>query len=81
MALFLSALSLACFVGAAVSLLRFDSKHFDLLVLSGVIFLPSFEADMTPEDLKSIDHRLRDIEMLAPADVARAGAAGDVGSA
>jgi hypothetical protein len=56
----------ACFVGAAVSLLRYDSKHFDLLVLSGVIFLsaaiPSFEVDMTLEDLKSIDHRLRDIE-------------------
>jgi len=56
----------ACFVGAAVSLLRYDRKHFDLLVLSGVIFLsaaiPSFEVDMTLEDLKSIDHRLRDIE-------------------
>jgi len=66
LALFLSALSLACFVGAAVSLLRFDSKPFDLLVLSGVIFLSpairSFEVDMTLEDLKSIDHRLRDIE-------------------
>jgi hypothetical protein len=34
--------------------------------LSGVIFLsaaiPSFEIDMTLEDLKSIDHRLRHIE-------------------
>lgn len=32
-------LSVACFTGAAISLLRYDSGHFDLLVLSGVIFI------------------------------------------
>ena len=62
MAIFLSVLSAACFIGAAVSLLRYDSEHFDLLVLSGVIFLgtaiPSFEVDASLEELKSINHRL-----------------------
>ena len=39
MAVSLSALSVACFIGAAISFLRYDSKYFDLLVLSGVIFI------------------------------------------
>jgi len=56
LAIFLSVLSVACAIGAAVSFLRYDSKHFDLLVLSGVIFLsaaiPSFEADASLEELK-----------------------------
>jgi hypothetical protein len=51
-----------CAIGAVVSFLRYDSKHFDLLVLSGVIFLsaaiPSFEVDASLEVLKSINHRL-----------------------
>ena len=53
MAIFLSILSVACAIGAVVSVLRYDSKHFDLLVLSGVIFLsaaiPSFEVDASLE--------------------------------
>ena len=39
MAISLSVLSVACFIGAAISFLRYDSKYFDLLVLSGVIFI------------------------------------------
>ena len=66
MAIFLSVLSAACFIGAAVSLLRYDSKHFDLLVLSCVIFLsaaiPSFEVDASLEELKSINHRLINVQ-------------------
>ena len=63
---FLGALSMACFIGAAVSFRRYDSKHFDLLVLTGVIFLsaaiPSFEVDSSLEELKSVNHRLLDIQ-------------------
>jgi hypothetical protein len=66
LAIFLSVLSLACFIAAAVSLRRYDSKHFDLLVLSGVIFLgtaiPSFEVDASLAELKSINHRLLDLQ-------------------
>jgi hypothetical protein len=55
-----------CAIGAAVSFLRYDSKHFDLLVLSGVIFLsaaiPSFEVDASLEELKSINHRLINVQ-------------------
>jgi hypothetical protein len=39
MAISLSVLSIACFIGAAISFFRYDSKYFDLLVLSGVIFI------------------------------------------
>ena len=63
MAIFLSVLSVAC---AIVSFLLYDSKHFDLLVLSGVIFLsaaiPSFEVDASLEELKSINHRLINVQ-------------------
>ena len=66
MAIFLSALSVTCFIGAAVSFLRYDNEYFDLLVLSGVIFLsaaiPSLEVDVSLEELKSIDHRLISIQ-------------------
>jgi hypothetical protein len=66
LAIFLSVLSVACAIGAAVSLLRYDSKHFDLLVLSSVIFLsaaiPSFEVDASLEELKSINHRLINVQ-------------------
>jgi hypothetical protein len=62
MAISLSVLSVACFIGAAISFLRYDSKYFDLLVLSGVIFIgtamPSFEVDASLEELKSINHNL-----------------------
>jgi hypothetical protein len=62
MAVSLSVLSVACFIGAAMSFLRYDSKYFDLLVLSGVIFIgtamPSFEVDASLEELKSINHNL-----------------------
>ena len=34
MVVFLGALSMACFIGAAVSFRRYDSKNFDLLVMS-----------------------------------------------
>jgi Na+-transporting NADH:ubiquinone oxidoreductase subunit NqrE len=58
LAIFLSVLSVACAIGAAVSFLRYDSKDFDLLVLSGGTFLsaaiPSFEGDASLEELKSI---------------------------
>jgi hypothetical protein len=66
MGIFLSILSVACFVGAAISFLRYDSKYFDLLVLSGVIFvgtaMPSFEVDASLEELKSINHNLVHIQ-------------------
>jgi hypothetical protein len=32
MAIFLTVLSVACAIGVAISFLRYDSKHFDLLV-------------------------------------------------
>jgi hypothetical protein len=63
LAIFLSVLSETCAIGAAVSVLRYDS---DLLVLSGVIFLsaarPSFEVDSSLEELKSINHRLINVQ-------------------
>jgi hypothetical protein len=66
MALFLSVLSIACFAGAAISFFRYDSKYFDLLVLSGVIFMgtaiPSFEVDSSLEKLDSINHNLVSIQ-------------------
>lgn len=65
MAIFLSVLSVACAIGAVVSLLLYDSKHFDLLVLSGVILsaaIPSFEVDASLEELKSINHRLINVQ-------------------
>ena len=53
-------------MAAAISFQRYDSKYFDLLVLSGVIFLgtaiPSFEVDTSIEELKSINHRLLDVQ-------------------
>ena len=66
MAISLSVLSVTCFIGAAISFLRYDSKYFDLLVLSGVIFIgtamPSFEVDASLEELKSINHNLVNIQ-------------------
>jgi hypothetical protein len=66
LAILLSVLTVACFVAAAVSFLRYDGKYFDLLILSGVIFLgtaiPSFEIDASLEELKSINHRLLDVQ-------------------
>jgi hypothetical protein len=66
MAIFLSVLSVACFIGAAISFFRYEGKHFDLLILSGVIFLatamPSFEVDASLEELQSIDHHLTNIQ-------------------
>jgi hypothetical protein len=66
MAISLGVLSVACFIGAAISSLRYDSKHFDLLVLSGVIFMgtamPSFEVDASLEELRLINHKLVDIQ-------------------
>jgi len=66
MAIALSVLSGACFIGAAISFLRYDSKYFDLLVLSGVIFIgtaiPSFEVDASVEKLQSINDNLIKIQ-------------------
>jgi hypothetical protein len=66
MAISLSILSVACFIGAAISFFRYDGKYFDLLVLSGVIFIatamPSFEVDASFEELKSINHNLANIQ-------------------
>jgi hypothetical protein len=66
MAICLSVLSIACFIGAAISFLRYDSKYFDLLVLSGVIFIgtaiPSFEVDASFEELQSINQNLVSIQ-------------------
>ena len=66
MAISLSVLSVACFIGAAILFLRYDSKYFDLLVLSGVIFIgtamPSFEVDASLEELKSINHNLVNLQ-------------------
>jgi hypothetical protein len=67
MAISLSVLSIACFIGAVISLLRYDSRYFDLLVLSGVIFvataMPSFEVDASLEKLESINHNLVNIQV------------------
>lgn len=53
-------------MAAAVSFVRYDSKYFDLLVLSGVIFLgtaiPSLEIDASLEELKSINRHLLDVQ-------------------
>jgi hypothetical protein len=66
LAILLSVLTVACFLTAAVSFLRYDGKYFDLLILAGVIFLgtaiPSFEIDASLEELKSINHRLLDVQ-------------------
>jgi hypothetical protein len=66
MAIALSVLSVACFIGAAISFFRYNSKYFDLLILSGVIFLgtaiPSFEVDASFEELQSINHNLANIQ-------------------
>lgn len=66
MAILLSVLTVACFLAAAVSFVRYDSKYFDLLILSGVIFLgtaiPSLEIDASLEELKSINHHLLDVQ-------------------
>jgi hypothetical protein len=66
MAISLSVLSVACFIGAAISFVRYDSKYFDLLILSGVILIatamPSFEVDASLEELKSINHNLVGIQ-------------------
>jgi hypothetical protein len=68
MAISLSVLSVACFIGAAISFLRYDSGYFDLLILSGVIFLgtaiPSFEVDASLEELKSINRNLASIQTV-----------------
>ncbi len=66
MAILLSVLTVACFLAAAVSSLRYEGRYFDLLILAGVIFLgtaiPSFEIDASLEELKSINHRLLDVQ-------------------
>ncbi|MCP4616748.1 MAG: hypothetical protein GY844_09940 [Bradyrhizobium sp.] len=66
MAIFLSILTAACFAAAAISYVHYDSKYFDLLILSGVIFLgtaiPSFEIDASLEELKSINRHLLDVK-------------------
>jgi hypothetical protein len=66
MAICLSVLSVASSIGAAISFLRYDSKYFDLLVLSGVIFIgtaiPSFEVDASFEELQSINQNLVSIQ-------------------
>jgi hypothetical protein len=66
MAILLTPLTVSCFMAAAVSFLRYEGKHFDLLILAGVIFLgtaiPSFEIDASLEELKSINHRLLDVQ-------------------
>ena len=65
MAIILCVLSAACFVGATISFLRYDRRHFDLLVLCAIIRLstaaPSFEVDASLEELRSINHRLLDV--------------------
>jgi hypothetical protein len=66
MALLLIILSVACFFAAAISRFRYESKYFDLLVLSGVIFMgtaiPSFEVDSSLEKLDSINGNLANIQ-------------------
>ena len=66
MAIFLSVLSVACFIGSVISLRNYDGKYFDLLVLSGVIFLsaaiPSFEVDSSLEELQLVNQHLLKIE-------------------
>lgn len=66
MAISLGVLSAVCFVAAAITYTRFDSKFFDLLVLSGVIFMgtaiPSFEVDASIEKLESINRNLVGIQ-------------------
>jgi hypothetical protein len=68
MAILMSILSVACFIGAVASYLRFDRQYFDLLILCGVIFIsaaaPSFEIDASLEELKSINHHLSDLRAV-----------------
>jgi len=65
-AIFLSVLSVACFIGSVISLRNYDGKYFDLLVLSGVIFLsaaiPSFEVDSSLEELQLVNQNLLKIQ-------------------
>jgi hypothetical protein len=64
----MSLLSAACFIGALASFLRYKGKHFDLLILCGVILIssaaPSFEVDTSIEELRSINHRLLDLQAV-----------------
>ena len=66
MGILLTVLSAACFMGALASFLRYDSKHFDLLILCGAILMataaPLFEVDASLEVLKSIDRRLLELK-------------------
>ena len=64
----MSLLSAACFIGALASFLRYDGKHFDLLILCGVILIsgaaPSFEVDTSIEALRSISDRLLNLQAV-----------------
>jgi hypothetical protein len=64
----MSLLSAACFIGSLASFLRYDGKHFDPLILCGVILIssaaPSFEVDTSIEELKSINHRPLDLQTV-----------------
>jgi hypothetical protein len=66
LAIFLSVLSVACFAGSVISRRYYDSRHFDLLILSAVIFLsaaiPSFGVDTSLEELKSVNQNLLNIQ-------------------
>ncbi|HEY0236790.1 MAG TPA: hypothetical protein VGC86_17320 [Afipia sp.] len=59
-------LGIAFLIAAAISFFRYEQKHFDMLLLCGVIFLsaaaPSFEADASIDELKAINHRLADLQ-------------------
>jgi len=64
----MSLLSAACFIGALASFLRYKGIHFDLLILSGGDSnkqrSPSFEVDTSIEELRSINHRLLDLQAV-----------------
>jgi hypothetical protein len=63
-----SLLSAACFIGALASFWRYKGIHFDLLILSGGDSnkqrSPSFEVDTSIEELRSINHRLLDLQAV-----------------
>jgi hypothetical protein len=43
MALFLSLLSLGCFAGAGTTFLRYEGRHFELLIICGVMLMAASE--------------------------------------
>jgi hypothetical protein len=72
MPLFLSLLSICCFAGAGTTFFRYDGRHFELLIVCGVVLLAaaeiigairSFGSGQLASDPRSTDevHELKEI--------------------